>query len=104
VTGVFDSGFYDYDANWCFVKMDAAQALAGAADVVNVLEFRLKNPEVARRLHAKSATGRNRFCGCHLDGAAGALFRALRLEKLVTAIFYRSDHPRAGLNILVSFR
>src|SRR5207247_2693625 len=47
VAGVFDSGFYDYDANWCFVKMDAAQALAGASDVVNVLEFRLQNPEGA---------------------------------------------------------
>src|SRR5438034_4346795 len=47
VAGVFDSGFYDYDANWCFVKMDAAQALAGASDVVNVLEFRLQNPEAA---------------------------------------------------------
>jgi lipoprotein-releasing system permease protein len=40
VAGIFDSGFYDYDANWCFVKMDAAQALAGASDVVNVLEYR----------------------------------------------------------------
>ena len=47
VAGIFDSGFYDYDANWCFVKMDAAQALAGASDVVNVLEFRLQKPEAA---------------------------------------------------------
>src|SRR6185295_14481150 len=47
VAGVFDSGFYDYDANWCFLRLDAAQSLVGASDVVNVLEFRLENPEAA---------------------------------------------------------
>src|ERR1700719_3743900 len=41
VAGVFDSGFYDYDKNWCFLTMGAAQSLGGASDVVNVLEFRL---------------------------------------------------------------
>ena len=40
INGVFDSGFYDYDENWCFVTLPAAQSLAGASDVVNVLEFR----------------------------------------------------------------
>src|SRR5258708_18469867 len=30
VAGIFDSGFYDYDAHWCFVKMDAGQAPARA--------------------------------------------------------------------------
>ena len=42
VAGVFDSGFYDYDKNWCFLTMHAAQSLSGATDVVNVLEFRLR--------------------------------------------------------------
>ena len=27
VAGVFDSGFYDYDENWCFLTLHAAQAL-----------------------------------------------------------------------------
>src|SRR5437016_5444465 len=30
VAGVFDSGFYDYDENWCFMTLDAAQGLSGA--------------------------------------------------------------------------
>src|ERR1700720_3636015 len=47
VAGVFDSGFYDYDENWCFMTLAAAQSLAGTTDVVNVLEFRLDNPERA---------------------------------------------------------
>src|SRR5882762_8528386 len=41
VAGVFDSGFYDYDENWCFMTLAAAQGLSGAGDAVNVLEFRL---------------------------------------------------------------
>ena len=33
VGGVFDSGFYDYDENWCFLTLPAAQGLSGAGDV-----------------------------------------------------------------------
>ena len=41
VAGIFDSGFYDYDANWGFVTLAAAQGLAGVGDVVSVIEFRI---------------------------------------------------------------
>jgi lipoprotein-releasing system permease protein len=102
VAGVFDSGFYDYDANWCFVKMDAAQALAGASDVVNVLEFRLQNPEaapvIAHEIEQDTGPG---FTAATWMEQQGALFRALRLEKLVTAIFIGLITLVAGLNILV---
>jgi len=102
VTGIFDSGFYDYDANWCFLKMDAAQALAGASNVVNVLEFRLQNPEaapgVAREIERQAGTG---FATSTWMQQQRALFRALRLEKLVTAIFIGLITLVAGLNILV---
>jgi len=102
VAGIFDSGFYDYDENWCFVTLPAAQSLAGTGDVVNVLEFRLTKPEQAGVI------------GSEVESAAGvgfttttwmeenqALFRALRLEKLVTAIFIGLITFVAGLNILV---
>jgi lipoprotein-releasing system permease protein len=102
VVGVFESGFYDYDANWCFVKMDAAQALAGAPDVVNVLEFRLENPDaapaIAKQIEEEAGTG---FSASTWMEAQRALFRALRLEKLVTAIFIGLITMVAGLNILV---
>jgi lipoprotein-releasing system permease protein len=102
VAGVFDSGFYDYDANWCFARMDAAQALAGASDVVNVLEFRLQNPDaapaIAQKIEQQAGTG---FAASTWMEQQGALFRALRLEKLVTAIFVGLITMVAGLNILV---
>src|SRR6516225_378181 len=50
VSGIFDSGFYDYDENWCFMTLASAQGLAGTGDLVNVLEFRLDRPERAAEI------------------------------------------------------
>jgi lipoprotein-releasing system permease protein len=102
VAGIFDSGFYDYDENWCFISLPAAQALAGAGDIVNVLEFRLAKPEdapqVAKRIEQESGEG---FSATTWMESNRALFHALRLEKLVTAIFIGLITFVAGLNILV---
>jgi lipoprotein-releasing system permease protein len=102
VAGVFDSGFYDYDENWCFMTLRAAQGLSGAGDVVNVLELRLHQPERAPDV----AEEVKKFAGPSFSVATWmeenrALFRALRLEKLVTAIFIGLITFVAGLNILV---
>ncbi len=102
VSGVFDSGFYDYDANWCFLTLAAAQALSGVGDRVSVLEFRLENPEragdVARELEKAAGQG---FAATTWMEENRALFRALKLEKLVTAIFIGLITFVAGLNVLV---
>ena len=102
VAGIFDSGFYDYDASWCFVTLPAAQSLAGAGDIVNVLEFRLAKPEeageIATRVGHEAGQG---FSAATWMEENHALFRALRLEKLVTAIFIGLITFVAGLNILV---
>jgi lipoprotein-releasing system permease protein len=102
VAGVFDSGFYDYDENWCFVTLPAAQSLAGAGDIVNVLEFRLVNPDKAEEIArlVEHAAGQGFLATTWMDENR-ALFRALRLEKLVTAIFMGLITFVAGLNILV---
>ena len=102
IAGIFDSGFYDYDENWCFVTLAAAQSLAGAGDIVNVLEFRLAKPEQAAEIaiQVKRAAGEG-FTTTTWMEQNRALFRALRLEKLVTAIFIGLITFVAGLNILV---
>ena len=101
IAGIFDSGFYDYDANWCFLSLTAAQELAGASDIVNVIEFRLTNPElapqVAEAVKEQAAAG---FSVTTWMEENRPLFRALRLEKLVTAIFIGLITFVAGLNIL----
>jgi len=102
VAGIFDSGFYDYDKTWCFLTMRAAQSLGGSNDVVNVLEFRLDNAEragdVARQAEKIAGEG---FLATTWSEQNFALFRAMRLQKLVTAIFIGLITFVAGLNILV---
>jgi lipoprotein-releasing system permease protein len=102
VAGIFDSGFYDYDANWGFVDLAAAQSLAGTGDIVSVVEIRLK--ELDRAEAAGQALVRAAgpgFSATTWMEQNRALFRALRLEKLVTAIFIGLITFVAGLNILV---
>jgi len=102
VAGVFESGFYDYDENWCFVSLQAAQSLAGSGDIVNVLEFRLAKPELAAQIapEVEHAAGQGYSAATWMEENK-ALFRALKLEKLVTAIFIGLITFVAGLNILV---
>ena len=102
VTGIFDSGFHDYDANWGFVTLAAAQSVAGTSDLVNVIEVRItqldRATELARALVDAAGSG---FSASTWMDQNRALFRALRLEKLVTAIFIGLITFVAGLNILV---
>jgi lipoprotein-releasing system permease protein len=102
VTGIFDSGFYDYDANWGFVTLQSAQALAGIGDVVSLLEIRVTNldnvSKVVSEILNKTAKG---FTVTTWMDENRALFRALSLEKLVTALFIGLITFVAGLNILV---
>jgi len=102
VTGIFDSGFYDYDANWCFLALAAAQGLSGAGDRVSVLEFRLEKPDqagaIARQVEKAAGQG---FAATTWMDENSALFHALKLEKLVTAVFIGLITFVAGLNVLV---
>ena len=103
VAGIFDSGFYDYDATWGFVRLSDAQQLFGLGDVVSVLEFKLDDiyraPEVARQLEDAAGKG---FMATQWMEQNKALFRALRLERLVTFITIGLIVFVAALNILIS--
>ena len=102
VAGIYDSGFYDYDANWAFAALHSAQALAGVGDVVSLLEVRIANKDdaqkVANELLARAGAG---FTATTWMQENRPLFHALSLEKLVTALFIGLITFVAGLNILV---
>ena len=102
VTGIFNSGFYDYDANWGFVNLPSAQSLSGIGDVVSLLEFRVTRMDdasaIADDLLKRAGPG---FTTSTWMDENRALFRALSLEKLVTALFIGLITFVAGLNILV---
>src|SRR5205085_5234470 len=78
------------------------QNLAGVGDVVSVLEFRVQDvdraSDAARVISAAAGQG---LATTTWQDENRALFRALRLEKLVTALFISLITFVAGLNILV---
>lgn len=102
ITGIFNSGFYDYDANWGFVTLGSEQSLAGIGDVVSLLEVRVNKMDeahaVADELLRRAGPG---FTADTWMDENRALFRALSLEKLVMALFIGLITFVAGLNILV---
>jgi lipoprotein-releasing system permease protein len=102
VAGIYDSGFYDYDANWAFVTLQSGQGLAGVGDVVSLLEVRVEKLDDASAVEAellrRAGPG---FTATTWMDENRALFRALSLEKLVTALFIGLITFVAGLNILV---
>ena len=103
VAGVFSSGFYDYDANWAFTSLAAAQSLFGLGDVVSVLEFKVddiyKAGEIGNVLQQKAGQG---YMATNWMEQNQALFRALRLERVVTFITIGLIVFVAALNILIS--
>ncbi len=103
VTGVFDSGFYDYDTAWAFTRLEDAQRLFGLGDVVTVIEFKVDDIYRAGEIGAslERAAGQG-FGSTNWMELNRALFRALRLERVVTFITIGLIVTVAALNILIS--
>ncbi|HTT17408.1 MAG TPA: FtsX-like permease family protein [Candidatus Sulfotelmatobacter sp.] len=103
VVGIFSSGFFDYDASWAFARLSDAQRLFGLGDLISVVEFKIDDiyraPEVSRELEDAAGKG---FMATNWMEQNKALFRALRLERLVTFITIGLIVFVAALNILIS--
>jgi len=103
VVGIFDTGFYDYDSAWALTSLPEAQALFGIGDLVTVVEFRVNDIYQAASLgkELEEAAGRG-FLSTNWMEQNRALFRALRLERVVTFITIGLIVFVAALNILIS--
>jgi lipoprotein-releasing system permease protein len=103
VAGIFNSGFYDYDSSWAFTRLSDAQRLFGLGDLISVIEFKLDDiyaaSDVARQLEQAAGHG---FLATSWMEQNKALFRALRLERVVTFITIGLIVFVAALNILIS--
>jgi lipoprotein-releasing system permease protein len=103
VVGIFSSGFYDSDNTWGFIRLADAQKLFDLGDVVSVLEFKVddiyKADQIGRELEKAAGKG---FMSTNWMEQNRALFRALRLERLVTFITIGLIVFVAALNILIS--
>jgi lipoprotein-releasing system permease protein len=103
VAGIFESGFYDYDNGWAYVRLHDAQRLFGLGDVVSIIEFRLDDMDQARIVaqSIEQAAGRG-FQTTQWMDEHKAIFRALKLERVVTFITIGLIVMVAALNILIS--
>jgi lipoprotein-releasing system permease protein len=103
VAGIFDSGFYDYDSAWAFTRLSDSQQLFGLGDLVSVLEFKIDDIYQAEKIgyDLEQAAGKG-FMSTNWIEQNKPLFRALRLERLVTFITIGLIVFVAALNILIS--
>ena len=103
VVGVFDSGFYDFDASWAFTNLAAAQHLLDLPDVVSMIEFKIDDiylaPQVAERIRAIAGAGFDTSTWMEQNHS---LFSALRLERLVTIMTIGLIVVVAALNIFIA--
>jgi lipoprotein-releasing system permease protein len=103
VAGVFNSGFYDYDFSWAFARLSDAQRLFGLGDEISVLEFKVDDiyqaGQIAKGIEQAAGKG---FMATNWMEQNKAIFRALRLERLVTFITIGLIVFVAALNILIS--
>jgi lipoprotein-releasing system permease protein len=103
VVGIFNSGFFDYDSGWAFVRLSDSQKLFGLGDEISVIEFKVDDiyqaAPISRQLEDAAGKG---FMATNWQEQNKALFHALRLERLVTFITIGLIVFVAALNILIS--
>jgi lipoprotein-releasing system permease protein len=103
VVGIFNSGFYDYDKSWAFIRLRDAQQLFGLGDVASVLEFKVDDIYRAADIgHAlEQAAGRGFMSSSWMEQNK-QIFEALQMERRVMFLAIGLIVFVAALNILIS--
>jgi lipoprotein-releasing system permease protein len=103
VAGIFHSGFYQYDSSMAFTSLAAAQRLFGEPDVVSVISFKVDDldraDQIGRTIEQAAGPG---FLTTNWMEENRPLFRALKLEQVVTFIVIGLIVCVAALNILTA--
>lgn len=103
VVGIFESGFFELDANWAYTSLKTAQQILSAGDVVNTIELRLddiyKAPEVVKA--ADAIVGKD-LAGTTWMEQNRPILNALSMERIVTVVTIGLIQLIATLNILIA--
>jgi len=101
VTGVFETGMYEYDNSYIYVDLDQAKQFAGLGDAVTGIEARTRNRweagDVAKQL---SDTLAYPYRVLDWQEVNSQLFQALKLEKLAMRIILLLIILVAAFNIV----
>ena len=103
ITGIFHSGFYQYDSSLAFMRLAEAQRLFDEPDLLSVISFKVDNlnraPEIGHEIEQAAGKG---FMTTNWMEQNRELFRALKLEQVVTFIVIALIVIVAALNILIA--
>jgi lipoprotein-releasing system permease protein len=103
VAGIFKSGFYQYDSSYAFTRLTDAQRLFSEPDLISVISFKVDDlyraDKIGRAIEAKAGEG---FQTTNWMEQNRELFRALKLEQVVTFIVLALIVCVAALNILIA--
>jgi len=103
LAGIFHSGFYQYDAQMGYLRLADAQRLFSEPDLVSVVSFKVDDmnraPEIAKEIEKAAGPG---FMTTNWMEQNRELFRALKLEQIVTFIVIALIVIVAALNILIA--
>jgi lipoprotein-releasing system permease protein len=103
VVGIFESGFGEIDQVWAYAPVVSVQKLAGLGDVVNSIEIRLDDLNLAPQVAAEvERLAGNRYTATNWQEQNKELLRALKLERVVTAITIGLIELVGALNILIT--
>lgn len=103
VVGIFASGFYQYDSSYAYMRLSDAQRLFSEPDLVSVMSFKVDDlyraDVIGREIEAAAGPG---FQATNWMEQNRELFRALKLEQIVTFIVLALIVCVAALNILIA--
>jgi lipoprotein-releasing system permease protein len=103
VAAIFHSGFYQYDAAMAFMRLSDAQRLFSEPDLLSVISFKVDDldraPAIGREIERVAGRG---YMTTNWMEQNRELFRALKLEQVVTFIVIALIVIVAALNILIA--
>jgi lipoprotein-releasing system permease protein len=103
VAGIFKSGFYQYDSSYAFTRLSDAQRLFSEPDLISVISFKVDDlyraDKIGRAIEIEAGKG---FQTTNWMEQNRELFRALKLEQVVTFIVLALIVCVAALNILIA--
>src|SRR5579864_293473 len=103
VVGIFESGYFLYDDNWAFTSLASAQQALSLQDVVNEIELKLDDLNLAGEVTEQAAKVIGpRLIATNWMELNRQLLNAFRMEKTVTFVTIGLIVLVAALNILIS--
>ena len=103
LAGVFHSGFYQYDAQMGFLRLGDSQRLFDEPDLLSVISFKVDNldraPAIGKAIEQAAGPG---YMTTNWMEQNREIFKALKLEQVVTFIIIALIVIVAALNILIA--